>query len=464
MKDNNSPLPFRHIHFIGIAGAGMSSIAAYLCQAGYKVTGSDASPNKNILDYLQKCGAKVSLTHDIQDVANADAVVYSAAIPENNPERQFAQNARKLLQRGEILARISNAHHKSWAICGTHGKGTTAGALVHICQKAGWKTSYILGARMQGEPFASHFEKNADILICEVDESDKTHMFHQPRGLLINNLEADHLNVYGSLNAIADSFVQLVKNCISFGSDVFIQKDGVGYPILAEFLADVPVHWLAWNACPAKGYGAAQFTEKEDGTTSFQLTRDGKNIALIEPNLKGENNAHDLFSAASIADSLNISPEIITQAAKSYAGLVDRCHAEQNDKGMTLVTDYASHPTCIRRDIAWLRKNAQRVIAIYQPFRYTLMTPLWSELIQSLRTADIALIAPFDGAGETPIPNISSESLASAIQNLGTQAISFNSFDEIAEYASKILTEGDCLVVFGGGYIFQMAREIMGLA
>lgn len=450
------------LFFIGIAGAGMASLARYALAAGHVVSGSDPYASAEARAYWTDCGCTVFSKHAASNIDGADLVIYSSAIPESNVELKAARDLGIAVSRGEALARFANGHGGAIAVCGTHGKGTTAGAISHILQTAGIKTSDILGAVPRGRRSSSQYVENATYLVCEVDESDRTHLFHRPKILLLNNVEVDHLNTYSDLDDIVDTFADHIRACDQ--THVFVHYAGVGAPKLYERLRGCEhVSWIASedHAEPEIAWRYRILSVSEEARHTIELWSDACHIVL-ECGLSGFANAQDLISAAVVALSQGVPTLAVREAVRTYAGLCDRCEVTTRE-GASLVTDYASHPTCIRNDIAWNRRQCERIIAVYHPYRYSLMAYHWPELAETLSAADIVLLAPFDGAGETPIPGLSSGNLANMIhaRRAACEAHAFDTFEAVEAYAKQILRRGDRLIIFGGGPLFAMGHRIL---
>ena len=450
------------IFFIGIGGAGMHSLALYLSDAGHEVYGSDAYATPETVEFWKQRNSEVFTTHHASHIEDADLVVYSAAVPPQNPERTAAEARGIACSRGEALARFANAHPRSIAVCGTHGKGTTAAAIAAMLRASGARVGDILGAVPVNRTEPCCFERNSDYLVCEVDESDRTNTFHRPRLLMINNIEADHLNNYRDLSDIVATFERHVRDCVSHGSIVVIHYAGVGAPELYERLRDVPqIRWV----CRKGDIAAATITyttssPDEDGCCNVELT-DGEETLTIAPWLGGQANAENLAMAAAVGRALDIPSSIISRALANYKGLNDRCQICRIGR-YQLVTDYASHPTCVQNDIAWIRSRAGRVIAVYHPYRYTLMQCHWHALAKALSLADEVLLLPFDPCGEKPIENISSHALAKAIAaHRHAEAESFESFESCFEAAAQRMRHGDALLIFAGRPAFDMGRAAL---
>lgn len=467
MHNDGAEIPQR-VHFIGIGGAGMSSLARYMLRAGYDVRGSDCRENAEV-EELRGMGAQIFSSQSAEHLADAQLVAYSSAIGSTNPELVEAIARGIAIKRGALLARITEAHQCGVAVCGTHGKGTTAGALVAMCQCAGLRTSYILGAPIKGQKQSSEYIEDAQLLVVEVDESDRTHEYQRPAFLLINNIEADHLNVYGGLTQIVESFAQLTVQCLSRHTKVLFQSDGVGAKDLLEKLPKHQNLYLAsWeeNGAPA-GRSAWDFyagnkRESDNGEYCFDLHAPSGDSMQLCPFLGGLSNAHNLFAAASLALLLGISQPDIAKAAAQYPGLVDRCsHARNAERQLSLVTDYASHPTCIKNDILWQKQYKQRVIAIFQPYRYSLCAHHWEAYINNLALADVVMLAPIDGGGESAIAGISSELLAARLRKRGVQAYACESMQNLEEELGRFVRANDCMLIFGGGPIFDVGRRVL---
>lgn len=458
------------MHFIGIGGAGMHSLAWYAHESGNEISGSDKGASEAEIEFWQAHGVTVHREHRPENIQGSELVVYSSAVGPDNVERRAAEEKQMACRRGEMLARIANTH-KSIAVCGTHGKGTTAAAISEIFEKCGRRVSDILGAVPVGRTQASRFTPDAQVLVCEVDESDKTHVFHRPHILLINNVEEDHLNVYGDLDGITRTFAQHVRDCVTSGTRVVIHYAGVGAARLYALLRDCPnILWIVSSSDEARVSGSNivyQISDKPEAggrfPVFFGLPGEPVRTHALTPYLGGRANAQNLMSAIAVACLLGIPCDEAIRAAAQYKGLRDRCEIH-DIHGRWVVTDYASHPTCVTNDIAWIRSTLPpdgRVFALYHPYRYSLMQCLWHALVPALATADEALILPFDPCGEPIIQGISSENLAVAIQADGGHACVFESFEASYRELKDRMNPGDAVIVFSGRQAFEGVQNAL---
>ncbi len=452
--------PPMRLHFVGIAGAGMSSLAHFCVQAGFAVAGSDRAADGPQAHSLRDQGAIVYAGHDPAHVQGADVVVVSSAVSADNAEVRAAKDAGiAVLKRGEFLGALANDHPNTIAVCGTHGKGTTAGALVAMMEAAGWPVSWILGAPLRSTRTASRFVKDAHALVVEVDESDKTHLAHRPSHLLLTNLEADHLNNYGSLAALVESFEALICGQLKTGAHCVVGLYGDGIPPLLEAGArcgveitttslDQSAHIQGHNLRLSLHTGAIEHLDihhHQHPHAAFSI----QNAAL-----RGALNARNLLAASAMALALGVPPAAIQAAASHYDGLCDRFDERVIDDRL-IVTDYTSHPTSIEGNLANLRARVKgRLYAVFQPFRYSLVSHFWDHYIAALRAADSAYILALDSGGEPPITNISSERLAALLGGLH-----FDDIPSLEAALQQALSPHDAVIIFGGGPLFGMAKQ-----
>lgn len=452
------------VHFVGIAGAGMHSLALYLSELGHEVSGSDVCIDESRRAFWADRGVTVYDSQVAENIAGADLVVYSSAIRRSNSERAAAEALGIAQSRGEVLARFANAHPFSIAVCGTHGKGTTAAAISFILSVLGHRVSHILGAVPIGEREPCVCVPGAEFLVSEVDESDKTHLHHVPKVLLINNVEADHLDVYGDLESIVDSFEVHVRRVLAAGAAVVIHYAGVGAGLLYERLADCSsIYWIVPDGAdsPVRAPDLAYEIAEPDGSGHCRVTlRDcGGDICQLLPALCGRANAQNLVSAIGVAIVCGMEMKQAASVLPRYRGLCDRCEV-QRIGDVLLATDYASHPTCVENDIAWLRKRAKRVIAVYHPYRYSLMSHHWDALCHALAAADGVYLFPLDSGGEPVVAGISSEAMAAGICAIRERsARAFDSCEALYDVLSRDVESDDLVVVFSGGEVFAKVRE-----
>lgn len=454
------------VHFVGIAGAGMHSLALYLSELGHDVSGSDVRMDEKRRAFWENRGVRVYDHQAAENIDGADLVVFSSAIRRDNPERAAAEALGIAQSRGEVLARFANAHPFSIAVCGTHGKGTTAGAISFILSMVGRRVSHILGAVPIGDSEPCICIPGAEFLVSEVDESDKTHIHHVPKLLLINNVEADHLDVYGDLESIVDSFESHVRRVLSAGTRVVIHYAGVGAGLLYERLNDcASIYWIAPDGVdsPVRSPDLAYEIGEPDAAGDCLVTvRDaGGKVCRFLPALGGRANAQNLISAIGVAIVCGVEMRQAASVLPRYKGLCDRCEVRRTG-AVWLATDYATHPTCVSNDIAWLRRRARRIIAVYHPYRYSLMAHHWDLLCHALSAADAVYLLPLDSGGECEVAGISSASMA-----LGVNAIregcarAFESCDALFDALARAVQADDLVVVFSGGKVFQKALSAL---
>ena len=451
-------------YFIGIGGSGMSSLAFFLLQQGERVMGSDQR-HSVITEQLEAAGARVYYSHNQGQIEGAQRVIYSSAIPANHPELRAARDkGLPLLHRAQLLSGIVNQHHQSIAVCGTHGKGTTAGALIAMIQAAGRSCSYILGAPLRQQECASAYTPEADFLVAEVDESDRSHLQYRPTHLLINNLEVDHLNTYSGLDDIVASFAELVAAYQQDRPDqgqLIIGLDSAGTQALTQ---QIKAPFRSWSAHGPADLRSSAIEAAADGSMRLQLHLKERPWAELTTALRGHLNAFNLLSAAALAQALDLGPQAVIDAAAQYSGLTDRYH-EHLANNIRVVTDYASHPTSISANLQDLAaRTPGKVIAVFQPFRYSLFGHHFDGYLKALAPAQLCLLAPLDPCGEKKAKRakgLSSERLAKQLEESGTPCLALPDIEDIENLLYNSLDPLDSLIVFGGGPLFEMAHRII---
>ncbi len=450
-----------HYHFIGVCGAGMSAIAGYLLARGNSVSGSDRSHSTES-DRLSTLGLQFHAPQSLKTVEQLAPthLIRSAAVPETNVECTY--HAAKHYRRGAFLAELCNAHGKSIAICGTHGKGTTSGYLVSILSQRKQSYSYILGAKLKRDATNYRYEDEGE-LVVEVDESDRTHRLHRPHLLIINNLEADHLNEYGTLEALVDDFATLARNTIAAKGHVILHIDGDGATQLDEKLADLTAADGLMRLCWQGQNPRANFIARKNTKFTIEIIEatSSQSLFAIQTQLPGIANQKNAAMAALCAHQLGVARATIEAGILAFEGMYDRLECHHGTAGTEVYTDYASHPTCIDNDLRALRRPDRRILAIFHPYRPSLMRYHWRRLISALSLADEVILLPLDLCGETPITGINAPEMARQITETGTLA-SVRSIEAIEEYLSKIATKSMTIVVFAGGYLFQRIKQATG--
>lgn len=453
----------RHIHFVGIGGAGMSGIAEVLHNLGYAVSGSDLNENR-ATRHLQNLGIRVVRGHTSEHINGSDVVVYSSAITEDNTELQAARAQRiPIIPRAEMLAELMRFKH-GIAVAGTHGKTTTTSLIASLLAEAGLDPTYVIGGLLNSTGSHARLGKGK-YLVAEADESDASFLHLQPIMTVLTNIDADHLENYGGDFArLRDNFVEFLQHLPFYGLTVLCIDDEGNRSILDRITKPVLTYGLNHEAD-----FSAQLLKQAGNKTWFRVSRRNSGDWLeIELNLPGKHNVLNALAAIAVAHELGIGENVIMNALRHFQGIARRCQAAGEitigGKRVTIVDDYGHHPREIAATLQGLKAGwpDNRIIVIFQPHRYTRTRDLFDDFVQVLSEVDVLFVTAVYPAGEKPIPGADSRSLCRAIRLRGQVVPIFvEDREELYSLLANIAAEGDLLLVLGAGDIGTLAPALI---
>lgn len=465
MPDNVDKLlgRIRHIHFVGIGGAGMSGIAEVLHNLGYTVSGSDKHENK-VTRRLQGMGINIVQGHAQTHINGSDVVVYSSAVAQDNPELQEARARRiPIIPRAEMLAELMRFKH-GIAIAGTHGKTTTTSLIASVLAEAGLDPTYVIGGLLNSSGSHARLGRGK-YLVAEADESDASFLHLQPIIAVLTNIDADHLENYGGDFALMQkSFVEFLQHIPFYGLAVVCIDDRGVRNILDSVTKPVVTYGLDYEADIK-----ARIVRHDANKSWFKVSR--KNCLdwlEIELNLPGKHNVQNALAAIAVAHELGVSEESIIKALRNFQGIARRCQllgeiCIENRK-VLLVDDYAHHPREIAATLQALKTGwpDHRLVLIFQPHRYTRTRDLFEDFTQVLSEVDVLFLLDIYSAGETPIPGADSRSLCRAIRLRGrVDPIFVEHKDDINSLLKGVVKENDIVAVLGAGDVGSIAPALM---
>jgi len=452
----------RHIHFVGIGGAGMSGIAEVLANLGYKVSGSDLAENA-ATRRLAGLGARVFLSHKAGQVDGADAVVVSSAIHDDNPEVAAAREKRiPVVPRALMLAELMRLK-QGIAIAGTHGKTTTTSLVASVLAEGGLDPTFVIGGRLNAAGSNARLGAG-DFIVVEADESDASFLHLQPVMAVVTNIDADHMDTYGQdFGRLKQAFVQFLQNLPFYGAAILCADDEQVRSILPQV------------AKPALTYGTAadamlraEAIEADGGRMRFRLRREKGAALPVTLNLPGRHNVLNALAAIAVAGELGIADKAILKALAEFRGVGRRFHnygdvALPGGGSFTLIDDYGHHPAEMTATLEAARGAfpGRRIVLAFQPHRYTRTRDLFEDFVRVLSTADALLLAEVYAAGETPIVAADSRSLARALRVLGKVEPVF--VEDIAAMPEAILRaaqDGDVVLTMGAGSIGNVPAQL----
>ncbi len=451
MDEQHSLEGFFKIHMVGAAGAGMSGLAKLLAGLGYRVTGSDLKPSR-VLETLEDNGIETWVGHRPERMTEPDLVVASSAVPKSDPElMSAAANGAVVWERPALLDAFT-AQMPALGITGTHGKTTTTGLVVAAMQGAGVDPTFLVGGELVAQNTFAHIG-DRDVFVLEADEAFGTFRHLHLRGLLVTNIEADHLDYYKTVYALEEAFA-LVANRTE--GPVIACIDDPGVQRLAQ-RADV----ITYGQSPGAQW-QVQDVVHGVGEIGFRLEGAGTAVDVRVPR-PGVHIALDAAGAIAFLAELGYDPQRTAAGIARFGGVRRRFETRARIAGVTVVDDYAHHPTEVGATISAGRLGGwRRVWAVFQPHRYTRTAALGPAFGAPLATADKVVVTDVYSAGEPPQPGVTGRVVADAVSAAGGDVIYVPSIQSVPEAIAPELTEGDVVLLLGAGDVNSIADEIAG--
>ncbi len=446
---------FRNLHFTGIGGAGMSAMAETLAGFGFSIRGSDRS-HSPVLDRLRSLGVSAFIGHDAANVgADCDALVFSAAVDFGNPELQVARSRNIPVVRRADLLGILMARGHGLAVAGTHGKTTTTGMLIHILRSAKADPSWVVGGVWSGGEAGR--AGRGEFFVAEADEYDRAFLSLRPVSALVTNIDADHMDVYGTLQALDDAFVEFLNRLPFHGVAVLNSEDAGLRRILDKLECRVRTYGLA-----AGDYCARNLEATAEGTR-FSLCRSGAELGLIELRIPGLHNASNALAAAALALEEGVSFEAVAEGLAAFPGMNRRLEKIGTRMGVTVIDDYAHHPAEVAATLKAARLIVKgRLAVLFQPHLYSRTQQLVREFAHAFLASDLLFVLPVYAARELPIPGVEGNSIVEETLRLGHASARFLEVREsAAREVAKVLRPGDLCLTMGAGDVGDLAPFIL---
>ena len=458
----------RHIHFVGIGGAGMSGIAEVLLNLGYVISGSDLSDSA-ALKRLNSLGIHTHVGHAASNIQGADAVVTSTAVQANNPEVVAAhQKLIPVVPRAVMLAELMRMK-QGIAIAGTHGKTTTTSLVASVLAEAKLDPTFVIGGRLNSAG-ANAKLGSGDYIVVEADESDASFLNLLPVMAVVTNIDADHMDTYGhDFNRLKGAFIEFLHRMPFYGAAVLCTDDAAVRSILPEVSRPITSYGFNENA-----QVRALNVRADNGRMHFTVQRrNGVTLPDIDItlNLAGEHNVLNALAAIAIAVELNVPDAAVQKALAEFKGVGRRFqrHGDVPAKQgghFTLIEDYGHHPVEIAATLSAARGAfaGRRLVLAFQPHRYTRTRDCFEDFVQVMGRADVLWLAEVYAAGEAPIVAADGRALSRAMRVAGHDALVF--VEDIQKMAQVILDnaqDGDVVMCMGAGTIGQVPAQVLAL-
>ena len=442
----------RRIHFIGIGGSGMNGIAEVLLNLGFNITGSDLKEGYAV-KRLREMGAKVFIGHNPENVEGADVVVYSSAVNENNVE---LVRARELgiptIPRGEMLAELMRFKY-GIAISGSHGKTTTTSMIGSILGKTGYDPTVVIGGKL--EAYGSNAKLGrGDFLVAEADESDGSFLKLTPTIVSINNIDKEHLSFYKNFENVKRAFIDFANKVPFYGAVALNMDDKYVREIFPEIEKKVIKFGIESDDLNVRAHNVRLV----EGRYRFSVN----DLGEIHLSIPGKHNVYNALASISIALELGVPFCVIKEVLENFKNASRRFDIKYNN-GITVIDDYAHHPTELKATIKAGKDmfKGRRIISVFQPHRYSRLASLYDEFIKSFNDADVIIITDVYSAGENIMENISGKDLAERIKEVEKDktVIYSGDLEKTFNILKQIVKNQDVILFLGAGNITKLADD-----
>jgi UDP-N-acetylmuramate--alanine ligase len=448
------------IHFVGIGGIGMSGIAEVLLNLGYTVSGSDLR-GSDITERLARLGAEIAIGHKAENLKNVDVVVISSAVRDDNPEVLEAKRLHvPVIPRAEMLAELMRMKF-GIAIAGTHGKTTTTSMAASILGHAGIDPTIVIGGKLNAIGTNAQLGQGK-FLLAEADESDGSFLVLSPTIAVVTNIDADHLDHYsGGIEEIKDTFVKFINKVPFYGMAVLCLDD----PNIRAILPRVKKRYMTYGLSSQADIRATHV--RHDGfTTTFTVHYKGYRLGDVSFTMPGAHNVLNAMACMAVALELDVPFSVIQEGFSRFGGVGRRFTIKGEPRGITVVDDYGHHPAEIKATLAAARMGwpERRIVAVFQPHRYTRTHELFNEFVTAFYDADVLILTDVYPAGEQPVEGATAERLTAEILRHGQKDVTWIPNRElIPQHLLGIVKEGDMVITLGAGSIWQQGEALVAL-
>jgi UDP-N-acetylmuramate--alanine ligase len=454
---------FRHvknIHFIGIGGIGMSGIAEVLCNLGFVVSGSDLKRSKNTDRLETLFGVKICEGHAAENVGDAQVVVYSSAVKDDNPEVMIArEKAIPVIPRAEMLAELMTLKPYAVAIAGTHGKTTTTSMVATVLGHAGVDPTTVVGGVVDTLGSNARLGKS-DWFVTEADESDRSFLMLYPTIAVVTNIDKEHMESYKGMEDVVQCFTDFVNKVPFYGSCILCLDD----PNVQLIIPKIKRRRVTYGLTAQADVSAQDLRYSETFGSTFRVFRGNEELGEISMPVPGKHNVYNALAATAVALELDVPFEKIAEAFGGFKNANRRFQFKGEAKGISVVDDYGHHPTEILATLSAAKNGSggRRTVVIFQPHRYSRTQELMNEFALAFNNADVLYLTDIYAASETPIEGITAEVLTENIRQYGHKnAVFIGDVESAAAKVLPTLQEGDLVITLGAGSITRLSDEII---
>jgi UDP-N-acetylmuramate--alanine ligase len=450
----------RKLHFVGIGGIGMSGIAEILSAEGFAVTGSDRAASENT-DRLKSLGISVLIGHDASNLApDVDALVYSSAVGSDNPEVAEAHRRKiPVIRRAEMLAEVMRLKY-GIGIAGTHGKTTTTSMVSLVLMEGGIDPTVIVGGRLRGLAGSNARLGKGEFIVVEADEFDRSFLSITPTIAVLTTLETDHLDCYRDLDDIKSAFIQFAGKVPFYGFVVLCLDE----PALQDIMPKIKKKIVTYGLNGQADLQAVDIVHRQN-MTRFTVLRDGKELGEIELQIPGDHNVQNALAATAVGLELQVPFSKVKAGIEKFTGVFRRWEVKAELDGITVIDDYAHHPTEIRATLAGAKAGwRRRTVCVFQPHLYSRTRDFYDEFGRAFFNADVLIVTDVYPAREEPIQGVTGELIANAAKEFGHKQVHYvPEKKDVPGYLMTITRPGDMVITMGAGDIWKFGEQFISL-
>lgn len=454
---------FRHvkrIHFIGIGGIGMSGIAEVLSNLGFEVRGSDANKSKNTDRLEMECGIKIYIGHAAENVGDAQVVVYSSAVKEDNPEVVIAkEKGIPVIPRAEMLAELMVLKPYAVAVSGTHGKTSTTSMVATILGHAGFDPTTVVGGVV--ETLGSNARLGqSDWFVTEADESDRSFLMLYPTIAVVTNIDKEHMESYKGMDDVVQCFTDFVNKVPFFGAAIICLDD----PNVQLIIPNIKRRRVTYGMTAQADVSAHDIKYDDAFGSSFSVWKRGNDLGRIHLPVPGKHNVYNALAATAVALEMEVPFDKIVSAFEGFKNANRRFQFKGEVNGITVVDDYGHHPTEILATLSAAKNSSggKRNVVVFQPHRYSRTQELMDDFVVAFNNADVLFLLDIYAASEKPIEGITAEVLAENIKRFGHKNVTYiGDIDTATQKVCEYLHPGDLVITLGAGSVTRLSDEIV---
>jgi UDP-N-acetylmuramate--alanine ligase len=447
-----------HVHFVGIGGIGMSGIAEVLVNLGYRVSGSDLKES-DVTRRLSQLGATLSYGHRPENLVHADVVVISSAVKKDNPE-VLAARVKKIpvIPRAEMLAELMRLKY-AVAVAGSHGKTTTTSMIATVLTAAGLDPTSVVGGKVNVLGSNAKLGKS-ELMVVEADESDGSFLKLHPSIAVVTNIDPEHMEHYGTLDALKSAFAEFCNRVPFYGLNVLC----LDHPNVQALVPALEKRFVTYGTSNTADY-RLEGISLEGFSTSFRAFRRDEPLGDFSVRMVGAHNASNALAVIAVAEELDVPLDNVREALANFGGVQRRFTVKGEQNGISVVDDYGHHPAEVKATLSGARRAfGRRLVVAFQPHRYSRTKDLMKDFATAFNDADVLFVTSVYAAGEELIPGATADCLADAIRAHGHRDVTYvEKRADLPRRMAEVLREGDLVLTLGAGDITNTGPELLQL-